>query len=44
MDKYFEAEGPGCLMFFCEGGPRQVSVGTVDGGQTMNRQQYIESV
>jgi hypothetical protein len=37
MDKYFEAEGPGCLMFFCEGGPRHVFVGTtVDGGTTIN--------
>lgn len=40
MDRYFDAEGPNCLMFFCEGGPREVPVARDEGWtarQTMDR-------
>jgi dynein heavy chain len=42
MDKYFEAEGPGCLMFFCEGGPRHVFVGTTVDGEVDNMTSAIK--
>ena len=32
MDSYFEAGGPTCLMFFCEGAQRSVPVEATDGG------------